>query len=285
VLRDELGFVGVIISDAMDMSAIAQGRGLLVDALAAVAASVDLLLLKEDPAMQQEIYAGLLQAAQRGLLAPSDVLASVERVLALKRWLAEQPQPPLEVVGSAEHLALADEIAARSVTLVRDDARLLPLRPAPGDQVAVIVPQTADLTPADTSSYVTCTLAEELRRYHPGVDEYVVPHHPAEADIAALRERMGGYQLAIVGTINATAAPAQAALVETILATGTPLIAVGLRMPYDLEVYPAAQTYACTYSILPPSMAALARALLGHIPFAGRLPVSIPNLYALGHAL
>jgi beta-N-acetylhexosaminidase len=56
-------------------------------------------------------------------------------------------------------------------------------------------------------------------------------------------------------------------------------------MPYDLSAYPTAPTYACTYNILPPSMDALARALLGHIPFAGQLPVSIPGLYPIGHGI
>ncbi len=139
VLRGELGFDGVIISDAMDMAAIGQGPALVIDALAATAAGVDLLLLKSNT-LQQSVYAGMVQAAQRRLLAPAEVMASAARVLALKRWLADRPRPPLDVVGSAEHQALAAEIAARSVTLVRDDARRLPLRLRPDGRIAVIVP-------------------------------------------------------------------------------------------------------------------------------------------------
>ena len=58
------------------------------------------------------------------------------------------------------------------------------------------------------------------------------------------------------------------------------MITVALRMPYDLAAYPAATTYVCTYSILPPAMEALAEALFGRIPFAGALPVTIPGLFA-----
>jgi len=285
LLRDELGFDGVIISDAMEMAAITQGREFVVDALAAAAAGIDLLLLNSDTVMQQDAYAGLLQAARRALLAPGDVMASAERVLALKHWLAEQPRPALDVVGSAEHRALADEIAAGSITLVRDDARMLALRPSPNARLAVIVPRPVDLTPADTSSYVSCALAEALRRYHPAVDEFVVAHQPTDAEIAALRRRISDYDAVIVGTINAAAESGQAALVNALLTAATPVIAVALRMPYDLSAYPKAPTYACTYNLLPPSMDALARALLGHIPFAGRLPVSIPGLYPIGHGI
>jgi beta-N-acetylhexosaminidase len=68
-----------------------------------------------------------------------------------------------------------------------------------------------------------------------------------------------------------------------LLQRGQPVIAVALRMPNDLLAYPTAPTYLCTYSILDPSLEALASALWGEHPCPGRLPVSIPGLYALGH--
>lgn len=285
LLRDTLGFQGLIVSDAMDMGAIGSGIGLVVDSIAAVAAGIDLLLLNSDAAAEQQVYDGLVHAARRGLLAPGDLLASAGRVLALKRWLAEQPRPPLDVVGSAEHRALASTIAARAITLVRDDAGRLPLRLPADARLAVVVPQPVDLTPADTSSYSSCGLADAARRYHARIDELVIPSDPSDGDVAALRQRLGDYDLVIVGTINADAQPGQAALVNALLADERPLIAVALRMPYDLAAYPSAPTYLCAYSILPPAMDALAEALWGRAALGGRLPVSIPGMYALGHAL
>jgi beta-N-acetylhexosaminidase len=284
LLREELGFEGVIISDALEMAAFSQGD-MVIDTLAATAAGVDLLLLNADTTIQRGVYAGLLQAARRTLLAPAEMLASAGRVLALKRWVAATEPPPLEVVGAAEHRALADEIAARSVTLVRDDAGALPLRLAPGDRVAAIVPRPADLTPADTSSYVACALAAALRRHHPNVDERVIARDPDSDAIAALARWAAQYDLIVVGTINAAEASGQAALVRALLHTGRPVVAVALRVPYDLLAYPAAPTYACAYSLLPPSSDALAAALFGHARFVGRLPVSLPGLYPLGHGL
>lgn len=285
LLRRELGFEGVIISDALEMGAIMQGPGLVIDALASAAAGVDLLLLNADETIQQNVYSGLLQAARRTLLDPQDVCASAERVLVLKRWLSTLSQPSLDVIGSDEHQALAREIAARSVTLVRDDAQLLPLRPAPDARLAVIVPQPIDLTPADTSSYVSCTLTEAVRRHHANADEFIVSADPTGAEIDGLCARIDDYDLVIVGTINATMQPGQAALVNALLASGVPTVVVALRMPYDLISYPTAPTYLCSYSILQPATDALAQALWGQIPFEGRLPVSIPGLYGLGHGL
>jgi beta-N-acetylhexosaminidase len=199
-------------------------------------------------------------------------------VLALKDWLSRQEQPPLSVVGCAEHKALALEIASRAVTLVRDEAGLLPLSAMNGARLAVVVPRPADLTPADTSSYVMPGLAQALRHYHPAVDEFLVPLNPSDEDVRALGETLKGYARVVVGTINAGAYPGQARLVNALLEAGTPTVAAALRMPYDLQVYPAAPTYLCSYSILEPSMEALAAALWGELRPEGRLPVSIPGV-------
>jgi beta-N-acetylhexosaminidase len=285
LLRQELGFQGLIVSDALNMGAIGQGPALIPDLISAVAAGCDLLLLMHDMETQDQVYTALVEAVEQGVLSEQDALESAGRVLALKRWLAEQERPGLEVIGCQEHLALSAEIAAHSVTLVRDETHLLPLALGPSARIAVIVPQAVDLTPADTSSYETCTLAEAVRRHHLASDEFTVSAEPTAAEIAALRPQLAGYDLVLVGTINAASNPGQAALVNAILADGLRTLVVALRMPTDLIVYPEAPTYLCTYSILPASMDALARAIFGELPFVGRLPVSIPGLYPNGHGL
>jgi beta-N-acetylhexosaminidase len=274
LLRDELGFGGVVVSDAMDMGAIAEGTGLLVDSIAATAAGVDLLLLTDSDRGFETVYAAVLHAARRGLLAASEVMASAQRVLALKEWVAAQEQPDLEVVGCREHLDLAYEVAARSVTLVSDREGYLPLNLRPEARVLAVVPRPADLTPADTSSYERVDLAGALRLHHPNVRQVDISLDPAEDEIAAVLEQAAGYDLVIVATINAQAFAGQAALVRSLLEHGARVIAVALRLPYDIGAYPGAPAYVCTYSLQPPSLAALSDALFGRIPFQGRLPVS-----------
>lgn len=272
LLRRKLGFDGLIVTDAMDMNAMEQGAGYVADAMAAIAAGVDLLLLNHDLAKVEPAYAAVLQAARRGLLPAAEVSASAGRVLALKKWLAGRKQPPLSVVCSAEHQALARQVAQQSVTLVRDRTKQLPLRLGTEARVAVVVPQPEDLTPADTSSYVSPQLAPAVRRHHARVDEFVMPMNP---DVAALRDQVRGYDLVIVGTINANVHVAQAALVDALVKDGVRVITVALRMPYDVSAHAAAPTCACTYSILPPSMDAIADALWGKIRFRGKLPVTV----------
>lgn len=283
LLREQMGFDGVIISDSMEMGAITQGASQIIDVIAATLAGVDLLLLSADVDLQRATFDGLLQAVRRALIPREHLLASARRVFALKEWLTDKAVPDVSVVGSAEHRALADEIAGRATTLVRNEAHLLPVRLSSEARLAVVAPRPENLTPADTSSYVTPTLAAALRQFHPQVDEFITAHRPTSEEIAALRQRTQDYDLVIVGTINACHQFEQATLVNALLEVEVPLIVVALRTPYDLVAYPGAQTYVCTYSILEPSMVALAGALWGKVPFRGHLPVSIPSLYPLGH--
>ena len=280
LLRHKMRFNGVIVSDALDMHAMEQGSGYVAETLAAVAAGIDLLLFNHDLSRVEPACSNLVQAARRGLLSSDEIYASAGRIMVLKNWIKRQPQEPLAVIGCEEHLHLAQEVARKSITLVRDTAHLLPICIGPDQKIAVALPRPEDLTPADTSSYVKPALADALRRYHPRVDEFSFGMSPAAEEIGALSERLAKYDVVVVGTINATAHPGQADLVKKLLKQRSRLITVALRMPYDLAVYPEAPTYICTYSILPPSMEALAEALFGHISFAGTLPVTIPGRFA-----
>lgn len=277
LLRKKMKFKGVIVSDALDMHAMDQGSGFIAEAMAAVAAGIDLLLFNHDLARVEPAWANLVQAARRGLLSEKAVQASAQRVLELKSWINRQSQFPMDVIGCDKHLHLAREVARKSVTLVRNDAGEIPIRLSPDQKIAVVLPQPEDLTPADTSSYVRPALADSLQPHHPQVWEFQTSLNPSSAEIDHLCNELKAYEHVIVGTINATAHVGQAALVKKLIRHGKRLIVAALRLPYDLTVYPEARTYVCTYSILPPSMEALADALFGRIRFSGHLPVTLPR--------
>ncbi len=193
-----------------------------------------------DEAALKRLEEGLGQAQRRGLVDADDDAAATRRLDDLRRWLGGFDQPPLDVVGCAEHQALAAELARRSITLVRNDDRLLPLKPAADARIAVVQSMPADLTPADTSSTVTPTLASALRRRLAGVEEILLPAMPGEVDIAGLVERLARFDLVVVGTFAAHLQPAQAAMAAAVLASGRPTVTVALRTPWDLLAYPSA---------------------------------------------
>jgi beta-N-acetylhexosaminidase len=277
ILRQKLGFEGLIVTDSMRMKSIAQGPGLVMDVLAALNAGADLLLMNHDELSRvEEVFAALVQAGRRGLLSAAEVKSSATRILGLKEWLRATKQPPLSVVRCAEHMELAREVADASVTLVRVAGGRVPLQLPAAAKVAVGVPRPEDLTVADTSSHVAPGLAAAVRRRHARVDDFTMSMNPSPADIQGLVERLGSYDLVILGTINACTHAGQAALVNALLDRGIKPIVIALRMPYDIAAFPAAPAYACTYGILPPSMDAVVDALWGRIPFAGQLPVALP---------
>lgn len=279
LLRGELGFDGVTISDALDMRALAQGPAQALDVVAAVRAGVDLLLASADAVALDRIERALVHAEARGLFDADEVAASCRRIDGLRSWVgsvaASIALPDLAAVGGADHQALARDLAARSITLVRDPGGRLPLLPASGMRIIAVMPRPADLTPADTSSYVVPGLATALRRHYAEVEEIIVEQEPDDASIAAVRDRAVGAGAVVIGTIDGHRQPAQLALLTAVAATGVPTIAVAIRGPWDVTGYPAGVTSLATYSILPGSLDALADVLAGEATATGRLPVGL----------
>jgi beta-N-acetylhexosaminidase len=285
LLRDELSFTGLVISDAMEMGAIAQGDNQVIDMVAAFLAGVDLLLLNDDTDVQNKSYWGLRQALHRRLIPKERFRHSLDRLNDLRTWLVGFEQPPLEVVNCKEHNQLASEVAQRAITLVKDERALLPLRLGPDRKIAVVVPDPVDLTPADTSSYETIDLDRAIKKYHPSVEQINVPHYPDEKELRVIKMRLTNFDLVIACSINAHMNDRQADLMNMILTLEKPVVAVALRTPYDLMVYPGAATYVCSYGILQPSVQSLVDALFGKIAFSGVLPVTIPDHYPCGFRL
>ena len=123
VLREEMGFEGVAVSDALDMGGAGDADRLDETVVAAAEAGIDLLLLNHDVAAEEAVVEALSRAILSGRHGIARARASTERVLALRRRLGRGSPPPLEVVGSPEHRTLARRIAEASITLVRDERR------------------------------------------------------------------------------------------------------------------------------------------------------------------
>jgi len=285
LLRDRLGFEGLTITDALDMRALAQGAAQIVDVITAVRAGEDLMLGTADSELIERLEQGLAQAQLRGLVDRAATAAVAGRLAGLRDWISSFAEPGLEVVGCAEHRALATELAMRSVTLVRNDDGLLPLRPGPETRIAVVGSPPTRITPADTSDTVRLTLADAVRRRWPLTDEIVTSPEPEPAELAEIRNRLELYDLIVNGSAAAHLRPSQAELARAVLAAGKPTVSVALRTPWDLCAYESARTYICTYGILEPSMEALAAVLFGERSPTGRLPVHIGNLHPRGHGL
>lgn len=263
LLRVDYGYEGLIMTDAMDMQAVAR-LGVEYGVREALNAGVDLVMLGHLP---DQIA---LSRRTRDQVRP-EALARIDAA----RQAARRDLPPLEIVGSAEHRQIAQTIADRSITLVRG---ALPLRVGADATIAVITTQPSDLTPADTSSTVQITLAEAIRRRHSRVLALELPRGTNASEREAVLAACADADCVIVATIDAYRDPSQQQVVKALAARGQQPIVVALRTPYDLAAFPEVQTYLCAYNIRAHSCEAVARALFGEIRAEGKLPCAIPGL-------
>jgi beta-N-acetylhexosaminidase len=205
-----------------------------------------------------------------------DAEGSVARLADLRSWLARFDPPSIDLVGGVDHRALAEKLARRSITVIRDDRGLLPIGIAPNASLLVVEPRPRLLTPADTTASLGAGgLVAAVRKRHPGAVGVVVEDVVSSAEIVALREQAASADLVVLGTVDALGEPSVGELARTLVATGTPLIAVALRAPWDADAYPEVGTVLATYGIQPPSLTALVAALWGDASITGLLPVTL----------
>ena len=269
LLREEMGFGGVVVTDALDMAAVDQ-TDVAGAAIAAIEAGVDLLLAGPGQADRPAELARMLGALHTSPAA--EVAAG--RVASLRRWLGQRTMPPLDVVGSAEHVALARELARRSVTQIRDEAGLMPLRPSASARLLVLAPAPADLTPADTSSLVPLRLIDAVRRRHARTETFTMPIDPSPTEVESALAAVLATDLVILCTIDAFRHPGQLRLARQIAAMDRQAILVALRMPTDADVLDDLPTALACYSIHDPSTEAMAAAIFGELQPVGRVPLA-----------
>jgi beta-N-acetylhexosaminidase len=286
VLRGELGYDGVVITDALTMQGVRDGFGDDRIPVLALQAGVDQLLMPA-PGKLDIAYNAVLNAVRSGELTEERIDASVNRVLRLKmkRGLFEKKNVFVDEskvgsrVGTAAHQARAQQITDATVTLVKDDANALPLA-EDGSRVLV------------TGASVTPTLAERIGARGLATTVLNTGTAPTDAQIATAVEQANASAQVVVATNKASANVRQQTLVKQLLASGKPVIVVAVRDPYDIAYFTDAPTYLATYSTTAISMESLTRVLFGEVPPSGRLPVSIPTagdpstaLYPFGHGL
>jgi beta-N-acetylhexosaminidase len=274
LLRGELGFAGVVITDSMAMKAVADHFGVGRAAVMAVRAGADIVLACGTPAAQEETVEALLEAARSGALEASRIDASVARILALKGGLAGRCEPP--PTEAAEVIA---EAAAGGVTVTRND-RVLPLPPR---GTTVIAPS---LLPVSQLGEIGAAFPLGALLGARGVEVRQIRFSLADESAADIETARVGAQDAerVVLCLYARGAlsPFQRRLAEAVKGSGRPLAVVSLNSPYILADLPEVDAYVCTYGYARSSMEALADILAGRAAALGRLPVSIPGRHARG---
>jgi len=284
LLRDEMGFEGVIISDAMVMHAIDDHYGIVAGSVRAIIAGNDIvepLLIRDEAA----VIAGLRDAVAEGRLPVAQVDASVRRVLCLKQWLAGQPLVPVDVVGS--HNDLVREAAEAGVTLL--DARPGTLPIAANTSLAVIEFMLPAAHAAEEGQTAPSPVLDAFRRRFANVRGIAVEAKDVSPlSPGALNEMMAlarAADILVVGMRDANLFADQANALRFVQTAGKPTIFIALRAPYDLADFPWAAARIATYGDLAASLDVAAAICAGALPPRGHLPVSVGPRYPLGHDL
>lgn len=289
LLREELGFGGVIATDCLEMKAISGTVGVGRGAVMAVKAGADLVLVSHTPELQLEALEAIYQAVVSGDLPQEKIAASARRIREAKARREESWQQLIRErgkpeVGNAEHMKVAAEAAERAVTLVKSAGEEggFPLEAAA--PTLVIWPRVEARTDVDEAIRQELTLGQALAPYLAEVQELAVSLAPDEAEIEAVlaAARPGRLQI-VAGTYNAAFNPGQARLVQALLELpGARVTVVALRSPYDLLSFAGAQTYVACYENRPLMLQAAAKVLTGRLPASGKLPVTLSVDYPAG---
>ncbi|TDU90927.1 beta-N-acetylhexosaminidase [Kribbella voronezhensis] len=290
VLRGELGFKGLIVTDALEMAAVRAKYGDAEVAVRAIEAGADQVLLPPAPDVQ---FKAVLDAVKSGRISERRIDESLLRILLMKIKNGVLFQPfvdPAKIattVGTPASLATAQKIVDKSITLVKNNNSTLPLSKTPRNILVTGwgVSTTQSLANSLTARGATTTVAQTGAA-------------PTDAAIADAVTKAQANDVTVVLTQKAWDTKVtdklakQQKLVKDLLATGKTVIVVAVRDPYDIAYFDDAPTYLATYGYAAVSMESLAKVLYGEIAPTGKLPVDIPvagqpqtPLYPFGYGL
>jgi beta-N-acetylhexosaminidase len=306
LLEKQLGFKGIIVTDALDMAALTHlfanniGRA----AVEAFKAGNDLLLIPADfPAS----YNAMLQAAQAGEISRERLDRSVLKILKAKGSLGLQDARMVDVkaianlVGKPQNVAFGQQVAETALTLVRDSGKVLPLK-SKGTAKTGLPYTTQEETHNQTLAVLFSddvrtesgrAFGREFRSRIPDARVmYVDPRFAAGMSddvLKAVDEAKtvvaGVYVVPSGGKMGNTVAMADAAgtlLQRLVDRAAAKTVVVAMGNPYLAGDFPKVENYMCTFSNATVSEIAAVKALFGEIPIRGHLPVSIPNVAARG---
>lgn len=269
LLRQEMSYDGLIMTDALDMDAIDTRYDLSTAAILAIQAGADLIAPGPHVGLeaQQAAIEAVIAAVEDGTIAPERIDDSVRRILRQKAafnildWAPLDPANARERVNRAAHEALVADVLAAAVTLVYDRTGRIPF--GPEDRVALIYPATMP------------GILQSCRDRHANLWPVGVSAGPTDEERAWAISAVLGSDIAVVLSMDAAQNPPLRQLIQALPPEKT--LVVAMRSPYDWQVFPDIAGYLASYSPLPPVIPAICNALFGRQALTGRLPVTLSS--------
>lgn len=290
LLRNKLGFKGIIVTDAMNMGGITTLYSPVEAAMRAVEAGVDMILLPPEP---KEVIEALVCAVRSSQISEARIEVSVKRILEAKARLGLRKNKLVNVetlcekLASKEHLQQAAKTFESSMTLVKNEKMALPL--SGKDQKIAVFSLSSD----PGGYFAGRTFIQEFEKRCPEpiifyadaftgqefIQEAVEKARDADVILFALFSRL----YARKGSVELDLKHIQ--MINESIALKKPVVVVSFGSPYFLRHFPEVSSYLCAYRHASEAQKAAVKAIFGEIDIKGKLPVSIPDLYSIGHGL
>jgi len=287
MLRRELGFGGLVVTDSLSMGAVAKSYPAGEVAVRAVRAGADVALTPPDPKAAVD---ALEAAVKRGEISEARLDESVRKILHAKYrlGLSKKREADLAAINRVlerpEAVAASQRVAENSVTLLRNEGGLLPLDSARAERALFIV------VAADNDPEEGRVLVPQIKRWAPPARVFRADPRTTPAEYEEMLAEASKAELIVAAAFVKRAAgkgtvslpERQAEFLRRLAGAGKPVAVVAFSGPYLVRQFPSAQALATAYGIEDIAQSAAARVLFGEAPFRGRLPVSVPGLFELG---
>lgn len=269
LLRERMGYEGLIITDCLMMGAIVKYYGTIEGVLKALRAGVDLTCVSHDATLAREAIERVKLALEAGELYEDELKASTERIAAAKRAL-NKPQISLSDVGSAEARAESARMTRNALTLVKDAPFSL------GERPMFLGCLRFRATMANSPEDASFSFSDELKARFGG-GSLVTPQDPTDEQIAEIAAQCAGHSSITLGLYNGAIRQGQIRLARAVAALGIPVCLVSLRSPYDLSGAPDGVRAIAAYDYDRRTINVIGDALSGAMELTGRLPVKLPQ--------
>jgi len=285
LLRTRLGFTGLVVTDAMNMRGISRAYTNGESAVLAVKAGNDVVLMPPDA---DGAIDAIVQAVKRGDITEHRIDESVRRILAAKQWCGLDTNRFVDIntvstaVATRPHRALAKEIALKSITVLGNARKLLPLSLKRKQRIVDIAFTEKEHATEGRAFH------RAVRRYHRNTDFLKIDPRSNAMDYTAVLEKAKTADVVLLHMYcDARSRPsylpaAFADCVAKVLALKRPTVAVSFGNPYVVLDFPSVENYVCAYGSSDESVEAAVEVMFGEEPASGKLPVAIPGLYAFG---
>ncbi|MGQ9619023.1 MAG: glycoside hydrolase family 3 N-terminal domain-containing protein [Candidatus Aminicenantia bacterium] len=290
ILRKELAFKGLVVTDAMNMGGIVNNYWVGEAAVKAIKAGVDMVLMPPNP---KSSFEAIKEAVKRGDITEKRVDESVERILSAKAWLGihknrfSNIEKLNKIIADPVNIEKAEKIAESAITLLRNDDRLIPFDPRSKKRLLFLAIMD------ENNPSLPVPFFDEIRSRYEYADTKVINNDTDPKTLLSILERINDYD-AIIGGIfvrtfaqkNTIALPATLAnFVKTLSLQKKPFAVISFSNPYLIRQFSELRNYICAYGYSEILQRAAVRAIFGFTDIKGRLPVSIPGIFKIGDGI